>query len=65
MSLNLLRNMEEMGNLLGFYWLQGQNKELSLFYYGLTGYCMETFMHFLFPGGVKTNLPPMSDWNRE
>lgn len=60
-TLRLLRNMEEMGNLLGFYWLQGSNKEWPLYYYGLMGYCMEPFMHFLFPGGIKTNLPPIPD----
>jgi hypothetical protein len=53
--------MEEMGNLLGFYWLQGPNKELPLYYYGLTGYCMEPFMNFLFPNGIKTNMPPIPE----
>jgi hypothetical protein len=63
LTLNLFTNMEDMGNLIGYYYLQVTGKQQSLYYYGLSGKCMPAFMAFLFPDGLKTHLPKPSDKN--
>jgi len=58
LTLRLLLNMEEMGNVLGHYYLQIAGTEKPLYYFGLGGLCMEIYMEFLFPNGIKTHLTP-------
>ena len=55
-TLRLLINMEEMGNLLGHYYFNSLGEESQIYYYGLAGQCMETYLKFLFPKGIKTHI---------
>ncbi|MGZ3751907.1 MAG: hypothetical protein ACXVJD_03110 [Mucilaginibacter sp.] len=56
MTLRLLDDMECLGDVLLEPFADQLEESRKLMLFGLTGYCMEDFLRFLFPGGEKEHV---------